>query len=89
MSYKIEITENSVSIKTQQELFDADGNPAGLGPSHRRSIGVADFAEDRSNITDADREKYKIKVNQVVQDAIGKPLADAHADRDWETVSIK
>ena len=76
MTYKIEITENSINIKTQQQLYDIDGNPVALGPAHRKAIAVGDFAEDPENPTPAERAQFKIARDALVLEKTGKALKD-------------
>tara|TARA_Y100000310_G_scaffold113816_1_gene112273 strand:+ start:3062 stop:3313 length:252 start_codon:yes stop_codon:yes gene_type:complete len=43
-------------VETLPEVFDAEGNPAGFGLSHRAVVGVADDAGiDNAGLTDAEK----------------------------------
>lgn len=76
MTYKIEITPDSISIKTQEQLYDADGNPVALGPAHRVSRSVGDFAADSENPTKAERAKFKLERDKLILAKTGKALKD-------------
>jgi len=80
MSYKIEITENSISIKTQEQLFNDRGDAVRLGPSHRRSIGVGDFAVDPSNPTDEERNSFREAMDSFCSKYLGRNLSDVMVD---------
>lgn len=76
MSYKIEITENSVSIRTQEEVFDKDGNPVGFGKPHRIAIAKGDFAEDPNDVKPSEENLYKQRADNLILEKTGKRLRD-------------
>ena len=81
MTFKIEITDSSISIKTQEQLFDAQGNPVAVGSAHRKAVSVGDFAADPANPTQEERDAFRAKVEQVASDTIGQSLSSLIADK--------
>lgn len=81
--FKIEITENGASIKTNtvETVYDADGeNPREiLGANHRTAIGVGDLAVDPTSPTSQEVAEFHNRVNGVVSSKLGVEFGDVIA----------
>ena len=72
--FKIEITENGVSVLTRkiQTLFDDAGNPVEVDQgNHRQAIGVEDFETV---------EEFRTAIDALCVSIFGKNISDAVAD---------
>ena len=76
MSYKIEITENSVSIRTQEQLFDADGNFVQMSKPNKVAFGIGDVAADPLNPTEKEKAEFIKERNKLIKRVVGKDLRD-------------
>ena len=75
--YEITIKENGIEIKTQEveTLFDANGDPVEIPKgNHRVAIGLGDYVSDPMSATGDELTNYRVKIDSIVGDHIGKSL---------------
>lgn len=80
MSYKIEITESGVSVMTQEQLYDADGNPVAMSSARRKAVGVGDYAEDPTNPTEAEITQFQAAIDGLILEKFGRDVSTAFSD---------
>lgn len=71
MDYKIEITKSCTSIRMDEILYDAQGNPVSSGRSSRCAVGVGDY--------DSKEEYVNSVYNLLISVGASEALATAQA----------
>ena len=64
--FKLELSENGVSIQESEQLFDGNGSPVSQS-NFRRAIGIGDFG--------GDTEAFKVSVQSTLESIYGAGLA--------------
>ena len=76
MAYKIEFTPETVTIRTQKELYDSDGAFVQMSKPEMVSYSVGDIAADPENPTPEEQVEFKKERDKLVKKITGKELKD-------------